>query len=92
VTLPADLRYRIHIDARTSFGPVALPQQAGRAGGVFSHQEVDLGQGSSTLDLNLSNGFGPVTVVQNSPNTTASNSTATTVSTAPAAPNPPPGP
>jgi len=63
VTLPATLGYTIRIDARTSFGPVALPGPAGRrSGGVFTHETTVLGSGTPTLDLNLSNGFGPVTV------------------------------
>ena len=48
VTLPANPTYRIHIDARTSFGPVALPGgSARRSGGVFTHPVTDYGSRSA---------------------------------------------
>ena len=46
VTLPADLGYKIHIDARTSFGPVALPAAVREKVGRRLHsQDADLGSG-----------------------------------------------
>jgi len=66
VTLPSSPGYTLHIDARTSFGPVSLPPapgtSRGRSGGVFTHETVIVGSGLPTLNLNLSDGFGPVTV------------------------------
>ena len=63
VTLPANPKFKVHIDARTSFGPVAVPGASGRgSGGVFTHEVADVGNGAATLNLNLSDGFGPVAI------------------------------
>ncbi len=66
VVVPASPRYRIHIRAHTSFGPVILPGNGARAGGMFTTRTFDIGSSVSgpALTLELNDAFGPISVRQ----------------------------
>jgi hypothetical protein len=67
VSLPSNPQFHIHIRAHTAFGPVNLPNQGNGNGGMFTTRTADIGPGASTtLDLELVDAFGPITVVTQS--------------------------
>ncbi len=85
IFLPNNPNIHVRVHAHTAFGPVFLPNQARGNGGVFTRRTADYGSISGpTLDLELADAFGPITVTQ-SPGPTS----AKPAPGVPASPNPP---
>lgn len=62
LTVPAHPAFHIHVHARSRFGPVNLGGSPGSSG-VGAERSADFGSGGSpTLDVEVTNGAGPVTV------------------------------
>jgi predicted membrane protein len=65
VTLPASPSFRVLVRAHTSFGPVSLLGAERRGGGVFTTKTVEVNStGRPTLNLDITDAFGPITVTQ----------------------------
>lgn len=62
LTVPAQAQFHIHIHARSEFGPVNIGSSP-TSSGVGAERSADFGSGGApTLDVEVTNGAGPITV------------------------------
>jgi hypothetical protein len=91
VTLPSAPSFRVLIRAHTSFGPVSLLGADRRGGGVFTTKTAEVNStGRPTLNLDITDAFGPITVSQ--PGSSSGSQSVSPKPIAPSQPKLPPSP
>jgi hypothetical protein len=97
LTVPptAGATYRVHVQARTAFGPVNMPGVA-ETGGTFSTKTGDYGlvndPTAPVVDVVINDVFGPVSVVRSGAGTQSGSVSVAPSSTVPPEPTVPPAP